>query len=72
MVTEAAANTKPTRRRSRWVLLLALPYVGLCFPHVYARNTPTLWGFPFFYWYQFAWVIVTSALLALVYRKLKT
>jgi Protein of unknown function (DUF3311) len=31
-----------------------------------------LWGFPFFYWYQFAWVIGASALLAIVYRKLKT
>jgi len=33
---------------------------------------PTLWGFPFFYWYQFAWVILTSMLLAMVYRKLKS
>ena len=32
-------------------------------------STPALWGFPFFYWYQFAWVIVASALLGIVYRK---
>ncbi len=31
-----------------------------------------MWGFPFFYWYQFGWVIVASVLLAIVYRKLKT
>ncbi len=54
------------------MLLLALPYLGLCFPQIYAHSTPALWGFPFFYWYQFAWVIVASALLAIVYRKLKT
>jgi Protein of unknown function (DUF3311) len=72
MVSEPAANARPTRRRSRWVLLLLLPYLGLCFPQVYARSTPALWGFPFFYWYQFAWVITASALLAIVYRKLKT
>jgi Protein of unknown function (DUF3311) len=71
MVSEPEVNAKPTRRRSRWVLLLVLPYLGLCFPQIYARSTPALWGFPFFYWYQFAWVIAASALLAIVYRKLK-
>jgi hypothetical protein len=53
-----------------WVLL-ALPYLGLCFPAVYARATPALLGFPFFYWYQFAWVIATSCLLGVVYLKLR-
>jgi hypothetical protein len=53
-------------------MLLLLPYLGLCFPQIYARSTPALWGFPFFYWYQFAWVSTASALLAIVYRKLKT
>jgi hypothetical protein len=72
MVPGTTAKAKRTQRRSRWVLLLILPYVGLCFPQIYARSTPALWGFPFFYWYQFAWVIAASALLAIVYRKLKT
>ena len=72
MPLEVEKNAKPRVRRSRWVLLLLLPYLGLCFPAVYARSTPALWGFPFFYWYQFAWVIAASALLAIVYRKLKT
>jgi hypothetical protein len=57
--------------KSKWVLLLILPYIGLCFPQLYARATPSLWGFPFFYWYQFVWVIAASALLGIVYRKLK-
>jgi hypothetical protein len=72
MVPEPPAKAKPPQRRSGLVLLLILPYLGLCFPQIYARSTPALWGFPFFYWYQFAWVIAASALLALVYRKLKT
>jgi hypothetical protein len=72
MVPEPEAKAKPRQRGSRWVFLLTLPYLGLCFPQVYARSTPALWGFPFFYWYQFAWVIAASALLAVVYRKLKT
>jgi uncharacterized membrane protein YhdT len=54
-----------------WKLLLILPYLGLCIPAVYARATPTLFGFPFFYWYQFLWVILTSLLLGLIYLKIK-
>ena len=62
----------PTERsRAWWKSLLILPFLALCFPMLYARNTPALFGFPFFYWYQFAWVILTSALMALVYRGLK-
>lgn len=45
-----------------------LPYAGLCVPSLYARATPALVGIPFFYWYQFAWVILTSCLLGIVYR----
>ena len=65
-------KTQSKPRRSRWALLLILPYLALCFPQIYARSAPALWGFPFFYWYQFLWVIATSALLGIVYRKLKS
>jgi uncharacterized RDD family membrane protein YckC len=65
----------PSARRKNWpliVTLLALPYAGLCFPALYTRATPALFGFPFFYWYQLSWVIATSILLYVVYRQLKT
>src|ERR1700733_13731151 len=65
----------PTHRKQKvWgtAILLALPYLGLCFPALYARATPALFGFPFFYWYQFAWVVLTSVLLYIVYRQLKS
>jgi hypothetical protein len=52
-----------------WKLLLLLPYLGLCFPKLYARATPALWGFPFFYWYQFLWVILTAAILGIFYLR---
>jgi len=64
------SRSKKTRSPFLWVAL-ALPYLGLCFPQLYARATPALLGFPFFYWYQFAWVVLTSILLGLVYRALK-
>ncbi len=67
-----SAPTQPTERnRTGWKLLLVVPYLALCFPQVYARATPELFGFPFFYWYQLLWVILTAALLGLVYKKLK-
>jgi hypothetical protein len=57
--------------RSRWNLLLILPVAALIFPGFYARETPELFGIPFFYWYQFAWIILTAALTGLVYRLAK-
>jgi hypothetical protein len=65
---ETKAEPKPRRW---WLLLLTLPYLGLCFPQMYACASPALWGFPFFYWYQFAWVVVSSILMAIVYWKYK-
>lgn len=64
-------TTAARSKRWPWKLLLALPYLGLCFPQLYARATPALWGFPFFYWYQFAWVIAAAVLIYIVYRKLR-
>ena len=52
-----------------WYLLLALPFAGLLIVPIYAHETPKLFGFPFFYWYQFAWVIVAAILTVTVYKK---
>ena len=68
-MTPTPATPTPKKKLSRWTLLLALPYLGLCFPQLYARATPTLAGFPFFYWYQFAWVILASIIMGIVYKK---
>lgn len=53
-----------------WLLLL-LPYAGLLWVPFYNFRTPSIWGFPFFYWYQLAWVPITSFLTWLVYRRLR-
>ena len=50
-----------------WVLLF-LPFVGLLWVLFYNYNEPRLFGFPFFYWYQLAWVPVTALLTWAVYR----
>ena len=55
-------------RRRVWYLLLLAPFVGLLFPGWYAKSDPELFGFPFFYWYQFVWVFVAALLTGFVYR----
>ena len=57
----------PDRMRPR-ALLLLLPCVGLLWVPFYDRPGPALLGFPFFYWYQLAWVPLTSLLIALVWK----
>jgi hypothetical protein len=52
--------------RRAWYALLLLPFIGTLFPPFYNRAHPALFGMPFFYWYQLAWVLVTSALLGAV------
>lgn len=56
-------------RNKKWLWLLLVPFAALAFPAVYSRTTPDLFGFPFFYWYQFAWVPLTAAITAIVYWK---
>jgi hypothetical protein len=33
----------------------------------YAKVAPSLGGVPFFYWYQFLWIIIGAALTIVVY-----
>jgi hypothetical protein len=54
---------------TRWLLIL--PYIGLLWLPFYNRNNPVLWGFPFFYWYQLAWVPITAALTYIAYRGMR-
>ena len=49
-------------------VLLLLPFIGLLWIPFYNRVEPTILGFPFFYWYLFAWVPVTSLLIWVVDR----
>jgi hypothetical protein len=47
---------------------LVIPLVALMWVGSYAKETPRLGGIPFFFWYQFAWVFVTSALTYAAHR----
>ena len=50
-------------RSQWWNLLLLVPFVALLWVPFYNRLDPKLFGIPFFYWYQFLWVILTSLVL---------
>jgi hypothetical protein len=63
--TRNTAKTGGTRRHWNWLLLT--PLFLLVYPGLYARSAPELFGFPFFYWYQLAVVIVTAVLTGAVY-----
>jgi hypothetical protein len=47
--------------------LLALVYVMALWVPFFNRAEPALFGFPFFYWYQMAAVLVGAALIFIVY-----
>lgn len=63
------ANNVETEYGGRpwWLVLLLIPFIATLWLPFYAHYTPTLWGIPFFYWYQFLWVILSVAITALVY-----
>jgi hypothetical protein len=51
-----------------WYWLLVLPFFGTFFPWIYNTRSPELFGLPFFYWYQMAWVPISVLLTVIVYR----
>jgi membrane protein implicated in regulation of membrane protease activity len=63
-MSQPAANPK-SRHPITWavitVLLLAA-LVGTLWVPFYARSTPKIGAFPFFYWYQLLWVPIVAVL----------
>jgi hypothetical protein len=62
----------PTHRPARglWTLIVVLlipPVVLPLWVPLYDKTDPTLWGFPFFFWFQFALIIVSAVMTILVY-----
>jgi Protein of unknown function (DUF3311) len=62
-------STPATGRSARgwWYLLLLLPFIAMLWVPSYASGQPELFGFPFFYWYQFLWILISAILTAVVY-----
>ena len=58
---------QPRRReRSRWYLLLLVALVIPLLTPLYNRISPELWGLPFFYWCQMAFVVMGASVTGIV------
>ena len=76
MSDQFSSSQQPAERRSTAAVvavgvLVALPIVALMWVSSYARETPRLWGMPFFFWYQFLWVFLAAACTYTAYRILQ-
>jgi Protein of unknown function (DUF3311) len=69
-----AQTTPPGRNPAVWVavsILIVIGIAGTLWVPIYARTTPKLGDFPFFYWYQLIWVPVVAVLSGLAYLLLR-
>ncbi|MEU6483026.1 DUF3311 domain-containing protein [Streptomyces sp. NPDC046887] len=49
-------------------LCLAAPFAAMLWVSSYARVEPRFIGIPFFYWYQMAWVVLSTILTMAAYQ----
>jgi len=70
MIQPALSGKSPA---TQWLVtvLLIVAIVGTLWVPIYARSTPKLGPFPFFYWYQLIWVPISSALCWICYLLLR-
>jgi hypothetical protein len=61
--------SSPNGDRSRWAwyLLLVVPFVAIVWVPFYVSGEPAFFGIPYFYWYQFVWILISAVLTAIVY-----
>ena len=52
-----------------WLILLLAPFAAVLWVPFFNRVNPEVWGIPFFFWYQFLWVVISAVVTALVYFK---
>lgn len=52
---------------SWWYLLFVVQFLVILWPPFYNKLEPTLFGLPFFYWFQLLWVLVSALFTAVVY-----
>jgi hypothetical protein len=53
-----------------WVLIIVILLPAVVVPlwvPLYDKTDPKLWGFPFFYWFQFALILMSAVLTVVAY-----
>lgn len=71
MTQDTPSRRLPVRTRIAVGVLLAIPCIALALVPTYSSETPKLWGWPFFYWYQVLWVLITPVLTYTAYLLIK-
>ena len=66
-----AQHADASRVAKRWLWLLVIPWIAMIWVPSYNKIDPQLWGFPFFYWYQLLWVLISALITSVVYFKTK-
>ena len=62
------ATTHSVRKSRVWLrLLLIIPFIALLWPPFYNFTQPEFAGFPFFYWFQLLWIVITAIITAVLY-----
>lgn len=60
---------RPTRfQRTLVYLLFAIVAIDALWVPLYNRLDPHLFGIPFFYWFQFLWIVVAAIATGLAYK----
>jgi len=62
-----ASQNKKSGVWSWWYLLFVVQFVVALWPPLYNKTDPDLFGVPFFYWFQLAWILVCAVLTGIVY-----
>ncbi|CAM5319861.1 hypothetical protein SALBM311S_11775 [Streptomyces alboniger] len=62
------SRTVVTPARVAIAVCLVAPFVAMLWVGSYAKTDPAFIGIPFFYWYQMAWVLISTALTVTAYK----
>ncbi|MET9523851.1 DUF3311 domain-containing protein [Streptomyces coeruleorubidus] len=65
---EAGRGATVTPMRVVIALCLIAPFVAMLWVGSYAKTDPAFIGIPFFYWYQMAWVLISTVLTTIAYK----
>ncbi|KOU06738.1 MULTISPECIES: DUF3311 domain-containing protein [Streptomyces] len=66
--TDASREPVVTPVRVVIGICLVAPFVAMLWVGSYAKADPTFIGVPFFYWYQMAWVLISTLLTVTAYK----
>ncbi len=70
--TRGRTDGAPVRSdRSPWNWLLLIPIVVPLLTPLFNFDSPRLWGFPAFYWLQFAFILLGVVTTSIVYQMTK-